>query len=107
MEHLIWFFIMALCGAVFTALGVFAWNRKKPMWFWSGSTVRETEISDIAAYNHANGVMWVTFSLVFWLSAFAGFWSATAAVVLAVAGCAIGLPLLVVVYGRIYAKFKA
>lgn len=26
------------------------------MWFWSGKTVKETEISDITAYNHANGL---------------------------------------------------
>ena len=51
MEHAGWLLIMAPCSAVFTAIGVYAWHRKKPMWFWSGSTVKESEIADIPAYN--------------------------------------------------------
>lgn len=27
------------------------------MLFWSGTTVKETEISDVVAYNHANGII--------------------------------------------------
>ncbi len=104
---MLWFIIMALCGAVFTGIGIYARKRKKPMWFWSGSSVKEAEIADISAYNRANGRMWIVFSLPFWLSAFLGFWNTAAAVVLTVANCLIGLPLLVLVYHRIYAKYKA
>ena len=50
---------MIPCSALLTGIGIYAWNRKKPMWFWSGKTVKETEISDITAYNHANGIMWM------------------------------------------------
>ena len=107
MEQAVWFLIMAPCSAVFTAIGIYAWHRKKPMWFWSGSGVDEREISDVPAYNRANGRMWITFSLPFWLSAFIGFWSEIAAVVLTVANCIIGIPVLVIVYLRIYAKYKA
>ena len=107
MEHAGWLFIMAPCSAVFTAIGVYAWHRKKPMWFWSGSTVKEGEIADIPAYNRACGRMWIAFSLPFWLSAFLGFWNGIAAVVLTVANCIIGIPVLVIVYHRIYAKYKA
>ena len=42
------------------------------MWFWSGKTVKETEISDITAYNHANGIMWIVYSIIYWMAAFAG-----------------------------------
>ena len=107
MKNLLWFAIMALCGAVFTGIGVYARNRQKPMWFWSGSTVQEAEIADVPAYNRACGRMWIAFSLPFWLSAFLGFRSRIAAVVLTIANCMIGLPLLVLVYHRIYAKYKA
>ena len=102
-----WFAIMALCGAVFTGIGIYARKRKKPMWFWSGSSVKEAEIADVPAYNRANGRMWITFSMPFWLSAFLGFWSEIAVVVLSVANCIIGIPVLVIVYLRIYAKYKA
>lgn len=107
MKNLLWFAIMALCGAVFTGIGLYARKRKTPMWFRSGSTVKEGEIADVPAYNRACGRMWIVFSLPFWLSAFLGFWSGIAAVVLTVANCLIGIPVLVIVYHRIYAKYKA
>lgn len=107
MEHIIWFMIMVPCSALFTGIGIYAWRRKKPMWFWSGSTVEESEIRDIPAYNRANGRMWIVFSLPFWLSAFLGFWSEAVAGMLLAGACVIGLPVLVVVYQRIYKKYKA
>ena len=98
---------MAPCSAVFTAIGVYAWHRKKPMWFWSGSTVEESEIADIPAYNRANGWMWIIFSLPLWLSALLGLWSDVAALILLTGSVVIGLPLLVAAYRRIYEKYKA
>lgn len=97
---------MAPCSAVFTAIGVYAWHRKKPMWFWSGSTVEESEIADIPAYNRANGWMWIIFSLPLWLSALLGLWSDVAALILLTGSVVIGLPLLVAAYRRIYEKYK-
>ncbi|WP_155829787.1 hypothetical protein [Butyrivibrio sp. AC2005] len=38
------------------------------MWFWSGQTVEEDEIADVKAYNRANGIMWIAFSLLMWIS---------------------------------------
>ena len=64
------------------------------MWFWSGSSVKENEISDIRAYNHANGVMWIVYSLVLWAASLAGFWNV------------VGLPALMMVYQRIYKKYR-
>ena len=107
MEQAGWLFIMAPCSAVFTAIGIYAWQRKKPMWFWSGSTVEESEIADIPAYNRANGRMWIIFSLPLWLSAFLGLRNDVAALILLIAGFVIGLPLLVAAYRRIYEKYKA
>ena len=106
MEHTGWLLIMAPCSAVFTAIGVYAWHRKKPMWFWSGSTVEESEIADIPAYNRANGWMWIIFSLPLWLSALLGLWNDVAALILLTGSVVIGLPLLVAAYRRIYEKYK-
>ena len=72
MERILWLIIMLPISILFTALGIYAWRRKKPMWFWSGSTVREDEISDVRAYNRANGIMWLAFSGVFWIAAVLG-----------------------------------
>ena len=68
MDNIIWLIIMVPVSLLFTGIGIYAWRRRKPMWFWSGSTVKESEISDIAAYNRANGIMWLVFSFVMWIS---------------------------------------
>ena len=107
MENLIWYIIMIPCSALLTGIGIYAWNRKKPMWFWSGKTGKETEISDITAYNHANGIMWIVYSIIYWMATFAGIWNSIAALDLIIVGCVIGIPVLVVVYNRIYERYKA
>ena len=50
------------CGALFVGIGVFAWRRKEPMWFYSGTEVDPASITDVPAYNRANAVMWMTCS---------------------------------------------
>lgn len=106
MENVIWMIIMIPCSASLTGIGIYAWNRKKPMWFWSGSTVKESEIKNISAYNRANGLMWIAYSLIFWLSAFVGLRNGTAAGIIVAAGCIVGIPVLIVVYNHIYAKYR-
>ena len=107
MENIIWLIIMVPVSMLFTGLGIYAWRRKKPMWFWSGSTVKESEISDIAAYNRANGIMWLVFSLMMWISTVLGAMSSKTGGIVLIAGCAIGIPLLPIVYGKICRKYKA
>lgn len=107
MDNIVWLAIMIPCSALFTIIGIFARNRKKPMWFWSNTAVRETEIADIKAYNRANGRMWLIFSLPLWLAALLGLWNGIIALVLIAAECVVGLPILARVYKRIYEKYKA
>ena len=106
MGNIIWLIIMIPVSLLFTGIGIYAWRRKKPMWFWSGSTVKESEISDVAAYNRANGIMWLVFSLIMWVSTVLGAMNMKAGGILLTAGCIIGVPLLPIVYGKIYQKFK-
>ncbi len=103
---IIWLIIMVPCSAVFTGLGLYAMRREKPMWFWSGSTVREEEISDIPAYNRANGIMWIVFSGIMWISTFLAIVNMNAAGIVLVAGCAAAIPLLPLTYNRIYRKYR-
>jgi len=76
------------------------------MWFWSGSTVKESEISDIAAYNRANGIMWLAFSLILWVSTILGAMNMKAGGIALIAGCFIGVPILPIIYGKIYQKYR-
>lgn len=79
---------------------------QKPMWFWSGSTVKESEISDIAAYNKANGIMWIGFSVMMWVSTVLGALNSKIGGIILITGCIIGVPILPIVYGKIYHKYR-
>ena len=106
MEKVIWLVITIPCSLLFTGIGIYAWRRTKPMWFWSGREVRETEISDIPAYNRANGIMWLGFSAVFWLGAVLGILNLEAAGIVVAVGTIVGIPVLFLTYKRIYSKYK-
>ena len=106
MGSIVFLIIMIPVSLLFTGIGVYAWRRKKPMWFWSGSTVEEDEISDVAAYNRANGIMWLVFSLLMWASAILGAINMKMGGIVLIAGCMVGVPILPIVYGRIYKKYK-
>ena len=106
MEKVIWLVITIPCSLLFTGIGLYAWRREKPMWFWSGSSVREEEITDVKAYNRGNGIMWICYSAVFWISTIMGIWNVSAAGIVLTVGCLGGIPLLVITYNRIYRKYK-
>ncbi|WP_449137458.1 hypothetical protein [Solobacterium moorei] len=72
MSNLLFLIIMVPSSLLFTCIGIYAWRRKKPMWFWAGDTVSEDEITDVRAYNRANGIMWICFSLPLWLGTIVG-----------------------------------
>lgn len=107
METIVCAGVAALCGVIFTVIGIYSINRDKPMRFNSANVVKEEEISDIPAYNRANGIMWIAFSLVFWIALALSFFFPIAAATVQTAGCFIGVPILSLVYHRIYQKYKA
>ncbi len=106
MERTIWLIIMIPLSLFFTGIGIFALKSKKPMIFWSGSEVKEREISDIHAYNKANAIMWFSYSAVFWVSLVLGIFKVSVAGFVLAVGVLGGLPLLVIAYSRIYKKYK-
>ena len=106
MDTIIWLAIMIPISLLFTGIGIYAWRRKKPMWFWSGSTVKESEISDVAAYNRANGIMWLAYSSVFWLCAGLGALNLDIAGLVLAVGCLGGIPVLIITYRKIYDKYR-
>ena len=107
MQTFIFLLITIPIALAFTILGVYARRRKKPMWFWSGSEVKEREISDVKAYNRANGIMWLAYSGVFWVSAILSLFQVDAAGAVLAVGCLGGIPVLVIAYKKIYAKYHA
>ena len=51
---IIWWIVSYGCAILFFAIGVYALKRKKPMWFWSGTEVDASQITDIKQYNKEN-----------------------------------------------------
>ena len=106
MDKIIWLLTMIPTSALFTGIGIFAWKRKKPMWFWAGSTVKESEIRDVRAYNRANGVMWLVYSAFLWADTFLGLFRIGLAGMVLMAFCTVGSIALVPVYLKIYDFYK-
>ena len=106
MGKIMWMLIMIPLSALFTGIGIFAWLRKEPMWFWAGSTVKESEIRDVRAYNRANGIMWLVYSVVFWASTILGMFHVGAAGIVLTIGCPAGIFALIIAYLRIYDYYK-
>ena len=105
-KSVVWLVIMIPVCLLLTGIGIYAFRRKKPMWFWTGTEVKPEEIKDIPAYNRANGIMWVVYSLAFWASMAVGLVNMrTGGIVLVIAGVG-GSILLMFVYHRIYEKYR-
>ena len=105
MENLVFLIIMIPCAAAFTGIGVYAMKRKKPMWFWSGSDVDASQITDVKRYNQENGLMWQLYSLWYLGAGLAEFWNTIAALILLVLSCTVGIALLIRSYNRIFKKY--
>lgn len=56
-ESIIWYFSTLGSAALFFFIGVYAEKREKPMWFWSGTEVKASEITNVRQYNKENGLM--------------------------------------------------
>ena len=99
------------CAALFTGIGVYSLRKKTPMHFWSGSAVDPKTISNVPAYNRANGKMWKQFSVPFWMCGVLAIgslwadWCSLAYTILIFAGSVIGGIWLVGRYNRICKKY--
>ena len=92
---------------LFTGIGIYAWKRKEPMWFWMGKSVSKEEITDVKAYNRANGIMWLLFSLIFWVCTLVGIYDVLLASEIMFKAIFVSIPLLIISYICIYRKYKA
>ena len=93
------------CALIFGTIALWAFKRNTPMHFWSGSTVHAEEITDIPAYNRANGMMWAAYAACMILSGIVALFSITAGTVLLLIVCLPGTVVLIIVYKRIYRKY--
>ena len=93
------------CAILFFAIGVHPKRLKKPMWFWFGTAVGASNLTDVERYNQENGAMWQLYSLWYFGAGLAELWNTIAAVALLVLSCTVGIAFLVSSYNRIYRKY--
>jgi len=105
-SNIIFAFICWLCSLIFGAIAIWAFKRKDPMHFWSGSTVRPEEITNIPSYNHANGLMWSVYTACMVVTGIVSFFSISIGAILLIVVCVAGLIILVIAYTMIYNKYK-
>ena len=63
-------------------------------------------LTDVRAYNHANGWMWIAYSVPFWLSAALGWKLETLGGILLGLACTVGLALVFWCYRRILKRYS-
>ena len=102
----LWLLCMGVCAAIFVARSVMAWRGGEPARLLSFMEVKPEEIIDVPACNRANGIMWLCYSAVFWVSALLGILNLSIAGPVLAAGCLGGIPVLVIAYSKICKKYK-
>ena len=104
--RIIWWVTMFGCALLFWLIGVYAAGLKKPMWFWSGSSVDEASITDVKAYNEENARLWIGYSLWYWAAGVLWIWNNGAGLAALIAGCSVGIAILIGTFQRIEKKYK-
>jgi hypothetical protein len=107
MQGLLFAVLCLFCAAVFGGISGWAFSSRKPVHFWAGSTVKPEEISDIPAYNRANGILWAVYAGGIALSGAIGLADMAIGRVVLVIVCVAGIPILILAYGRIRKKYGA
>ena len=66
-ERLIAFVIWGIIGLLFIVMGIYEFHSKKakPFGFWANAEV--TSIEDVKGYNHALGILWCVYGVLFTL----------------------------------------
>jgi hypothetical protein len=105
-ENIIFAAICGFCALIFGLIALWAFKRRTPMHFWAGSTVKPEEIADISAYNKANGKLWLGYTIGMIISGVVSLFSIGAGAILLTIICVPGVAVLIVVYKRIYEKYK-
>ena len=98
--------VCLLCALMIGAIALWAFKSRTPMHFWSGSKVCPEEISDIPAYNRANGLMWAVYAACMAVAGLVGLFNVIAGTVLVIIMCLPGFLALLVVYKKIYNKYR-
>ena len=105
-SNIIFAAICLVCSFAFGAISIWANGSKKPVHFWSGTTVNPDETTDIPAYNRANGLMWFIYAICMVVISILSLFDIRIGAVLLVIICVSGTIALVIAYRWIYKKYR-
>lgn len=95
--------VAVICISPILIIGIVQYNSKRPVGFWAGKEPpKEEQITDVKAYNHRHGIMWLLYGIGF-LICFGCilFMDAVAASILAVAESIGGIFVMIAYHGRL------
>ena len=94
--------MIIVCGS----LSLWGFLSKTPVNFWAGDEVKASEISDIKAFNCANGLIWAFFTLPQLIAAVLFPINSFAANIFQIGGIVAGIPAAIIVYRQIEKKYR-
>lgn len=106
MEWVINEFITIMLVIVFGSVALWGFLSKTPVNFWAGDEVKTSEISDVKAYNRANGFIWAFFTLPQLIAAILCPINSLAANIFSIGGIVAGIPVIMIVYRHIEKKYR-
>ena len=95
-----------ICSLGVGAIALVAFKRRKPMHFFAGTTINPEEITDIAAFNRANGWMWTIYAACMAVVGILSLLNHIVGIILLVALFIFGIIVLGIVHNRLYRKYK-
>lgn len=95
--------VALICISPILILGTVQYFSKEPVGFWAGKEPPKREqVSDVRAYNHKHGLMWILYGTGFLLCFCLGiFLEGFAAVVPALMECIVGLYLMILYHNKL------
>ncbi|MEF9990553.1 MAG: hypothetical protein RRZ84_05800 [Romboutsia sp.] len=107
-DFILSFIFISPVALIFILIGIYCFKKKTPMHFWSGTTVKSSEIKDIKSYNRANGIMWILYGISYFLSFIIEIvFGKLIGSIFMVITCFGGLILMIIFYNKIYNKYKS
>lgn len=105
-DGVLWLICTVLCVLIFTGLGLYARFSDRPVAFYTGTVIKPETIRDIRAYNRAVSRMWFGYALPYALSGGVYFINVWAGVSLLVGASTIGVIIVILVWEKIYRKYR-
>lgn len=98
-------FINWVCAIVFSLIGFSCLKSKRPAGFWSGMQVRKEQVTNVRKYNIANGILWMSYSLIYWIAGLCSIIDTGIGVIFTIVGCTAGIAYLLLGYAWIKRRF--